>query len=91
MGTKLETVDTAKNLPTRRLAFSTLPKIPRPQNWSKISSASEQKRKCRNGNIARALEVHSVYVSGTESGKQNPTLATIQKLLMRLKYRLMNY
>jgi transcriptional regulator with XRE-family HTH domain len=28
----------------------------------------------------RALEVHRAYMSGIESGKRNPTLATIKKL-----------
>lgn len=32
------------------------------------------------GDIARALDVHRAYVSGVESGKRNPTIATIQKL-----------
>ena len=32
------------------------------------------------GDIARALEVHRAYVSGIETGKRNPTLATLEKL-----------
>jgi len=38
------------------------------------------KKKMSQGDIARALEVHRAYISGVESGKRNPTLATIQKL-----------
>lgn len=38
------------------------------------------KKKMSQGDIARALEVHRAYISGIESGKRNPTLATIQKL-----------
>lgn len=38
------------------------------------------KKKMSQGDIARALDVHKAYISGIESGKRNPTLATIQKL-----------
>ena len=38
------------------------------------------KKKMSQGDIARILEVHRAYVSGIESGKRNPTLATIKKL-----------
>jgi len=37
-------------------------------------------KKLSQGDIARALEVHRAYVSGIETGKRNPTLATIEKL-----------
>ena len=38
------------------------------------------KKKLSQGDIARALEVRRAYVSGIETGKRNPTLATIEKL-----------
>ena len=38
------------------------------------------KKKMSQGDIARSLEVHRAYISGIESGKRNPTLATIKKL-----------
>lgn len=38
------------------------------------------KKKMSQGDIARALGVHRAYVSGIETGKRNPTLATIEKL-----------
>jgi transcriptional regulator with XRE-family HTH domain len=38
------------------------------------------KKKMSQGDIARALKVHRVYVSGIENSKRNPTLATIEKL-----------
>ena len=38
------------------------------------------KKKMSQGDIARTLEVHRAYISGIESGKRNPTLATIKKL-----------
>lgn len=38
------------------------------------------KKKMSQGDIARALDVHRAYVSGIETGKRNPTLATIEKL-----------
>ena len=38
------------------------------------------KKKMSQGDIARALEVHRAYVSGIETGKRNPTLATLEKL-----------
>ena len=43
------------------------------------------KKKMSQGDIARALEVHRAYISGIESGKRNPTLATIKKLADALK------
>jgi len=46
------------------------------QNLKRIRT----KKKMSQGDIARALEVHRAYISGIESGKRNPTLATIQKL-----------
>lgn len=42
------------------------------------------KKKMSQGNIARALEVHRAYVSGIETGKRNPTLATLEKLASAL-------
>lgn len=38
------------------------------------------KKGMSQGDISRALEVHRAYISGIESGKRNPTLATIKKL-----------
>ncbi|MDZ4295942.1 MAG: helix-turn-helix transcriptional regulator [Patescibacteria group bacterium] len=32
------------------------------------------------GDIVRVLEVHRAYVSGIETGKRNPALATIERL-----------
>lgn len=46
------------------------------QNLKRIRT----KKKMSQGDIARALEVHRAYISGIESGKRNPTLATIEKL-----------
>ncbi len=46
------------------------------QNLKRIRT----KKKMSQGDIARALEVHRAYISGIESGKRNPTLATIKKL-----------
>lgn len=46
------------------------------QNLKRIRTV----KKMSQGDIARALEVHRAYISGIESGKRNPTLATIQKL-----------
>jgi len=37
-------------------------------------------QKLSQGDIARLLEVHRAYISGIETGKRNPTLATIEKL-----------
>lgn len=51
------------------------------QNLKRIRA----KKKMSQGDIARALEVHRAYISGIESGKRNPTLATIQKLADALK------
>lgn len=50
------------------------------QNFKRIRI----KKKLSQGDIARALEVHRAYISGIESGKRNPTLATIQKLAVAL-------
>jgi len=38
------------------------------------------KKKLSQGALARFLEVDKGYISSIESGKRNPTLATIQKL-----------
>jgi len=38
------------------------------------------KKKMSQGDISRVLEVHRAYISGIETGKRNPTIATIQKL-----------
>ena len=46
------------------------------QNLKRIRT----KKKMSQGDIARAIEVHRAYVSGIETGKRNPTLATIEKL-----------
>ena len=46
------------------------------QNLKRIRT----KKKMSQGDIARALEVHRAYISGIETGKRNPTLATIEKL-----------
>ena len=46
------------------------------QNMKRIRA----KKKMSQGDIARALEVDRGYISNIESGKKNPTLATIQKL-----------
>lgn len=46
------------------------------QNLKRIRT----KKKMSQGDIARALGVHRAYVSGIETGKRNPTLATIEKL-----------
>ena len=51
------------------------------QNLKRIRN----KKKMSQGDIARALEVHRAYISGIESGKRNPTLATIKKLADALK------
>jgi len=46
------------------------------QNLKRIRA----KKGMSQGDISRALDVHRAYVSGIETGKRNPTLATIQKL-----------
>jgi transcriptional regulator with XRE-family HTH domain len=46
------------------------------QNLKRIRT----KKGMSQGDISRALEVHRAYISGIESGKRNPTLATIKKL-----------
>jgi len=38
------------------------------------------KKKLSQGSLARLLEVDKGYISNIESGKKNPTLATIQRL-----------
>ena len=38
------------------------------------------KKKLSQGALARLLEVDNGYISNIESGKKNPTLATIQRL-----------
>ena len=38
------------------------------------------KKKLSQGALARLLEVDKGYISNIESGKKNPTLATIQRL-----------
>jgi len=50
------------------------------QNLKRIRT----KKKMSQGDIARALEVHRAYVSGIETGKRNPTLATLEKLASAL-------
>ena len=61
-------------------------------NMTEISSQLGQnlkrirnKKKMSQGDIVRALEVHRAYISGIESGKRNPTLATTKKLADALK------
>ena len=49
------------------------------------------KKKISQGDIARTLEIDRGYISNIENGKKNPTLATIQKLLMRLGFLQMSY
>ena len=51
------------------------------QNMKRIRT----KKKMSQGDIARFLEVDRGYISNIESGKKNPTLATIQKLADALK------
>jgi transcriptional regulator with XRE-family HTH domain len=46
------------------------------QNMKRIRA----KKKMSQGDISRALEVDRGYISNIESGKKNPTLATLQKL-----------
>jgi len=43
------------------------------------------KKGMSQGDISRTLEVHRAYISGIESGKRNPTLATIKKLADALR------
>ena len=38
------------------------------------------KKEMSQGDIARALEVDRGYISNIESGKKNPTLATVAKI-----------
>ena len=42
------------------------------------------RRKMSQGDICRALGVDRAYISTIESGKQNPTLATIEKIAQAL-------
>ena len=37
-------------------------------------------KKMSQGDICRALEVDRTYISNLESGKRNPTLATIKRI-----------
>lgn len=37
-------------------------------------------KKMSQGDICRALEVDRAYISNLESGKRNPTLATIKRI-----------
>ena len=46
------------------------------ENLKKIRA----KKKLSQGALARLLEVGKGYISNIESGKKNPTLATIKKL-----------
>jgi len=41
-------------------------------------------KKMSQGDIALKLGVHRAYISGIETGKRNPTVATIEKLSMAL-------
>lgn len=38
------------------------------------------KKKMSQGDICRALDVDRAYISNLESGKRNPTLATIKRI-----------
>lgn len=42
------------------------------------------RKKMSQGDICRALGVDRAYISTIESGKQNPTLATIEKIAQAL-------
>ena len=42
------------------------------------------KKKLSQGALARLLDVDKGYISNIESGKKNPTLATIQRLAVAL-------
>lgn len=46
------------------------------ENMRKI----RMRKKMSQGDICRALGVDRAYISNIESGKQNPTLATIEKI-----------
>ena len=46
------------------------------ENMRKIRT----RKKMSQGDICRALGVDRAYISNIESGKQNPTLATIEKI-----------
>ena len=42
------------------------------------------RKKMSQGDICRALGVDRAYISTIESGKQNPTLATVEKIALAL-------
>ncbi|PIR87843.1 MAG: DNA-binding protein [Candidatus Harrisonbacteria bacterium CG10_big_fil_rev_8_21_14_0_10_45_28] len=42
------------------------------------------RKKMSQGDICRALGVDRAYISTIESGKQNPTLATVEKIAQAL-------
>lgn len=42
------------------------------------------RKKMSQGDICRALGVDRAYISNIESGKQNPTLSTIEKIAKAL-------
>ena len=46
------------------------------ENMKKVRA----KKKLSQGALARLLDVDKGYISNVESGKKNPTLATIQRL-----------
>ena len=50
------------------------------ENMRKIRA----RKKMSQGDICRALGVDRAYISTIESGKQNPTLATIEKIAQAL-------
>mgnify|MGYP001371868871 CR=1 FL=1 len=50
------------------------------ENMRKIRT----RKKMSQGDICRALGVDRAYISNIESGKQNPTLATIEKIAKAL-------
>lgn len=50
------------------------------ENMRKIRA----RKKMSQGDICRALGVDRAYISNIESGKQNPTLSTIEKIAKAL-------
>lgn len=50
------------------------------ENMRKI----RMRKKMSQGDICRALGVDRAYISNIESGKQNPTLSTIEKIAKAL-------
>jgi transcriptional regulator with XRE-family HTH domain len=50
------------------------------ENMRKIRT----RKKMSQGDICRALGVDRAYISNIESGKQNPTLSTIEKIAKAL-------